>query len=82
MGLGLGSGLGLGFGLGLGLGLGSGLVMSLLSRAWARRLAVGPEAGEEAVQRRALTHEAGEARLLRGLEQHLVSSAIVGSERP
>ena len=54
--------------------MGSGLVMSLLSRAWARRLAVGPEAGEEAVQRRALTHEAGEARLLCGLEQHLVSS--------
>ena len=37
----------------------------------ARRLAVGPEAGEEAVQRRALTHEAGETRLLCRLEQHL-----------
>ena len=60
-----------GLGSGLRLGLGSGLVMSLLSRAWARRLAVGPEAGEEAVQRRALTHEAGETRLLCRLEQHL-----------
>ena len=42
-----------------------------LEQGMARRLAVGPEAGKEAVQRRALTHEAGEARLLRGFEQHL-----------